>query len=267
MLLCSFYLFNFVAYILSFENIAASASITDYECADQVVCSSNCESIHEKILKDYSHGWAVRHDSLGRTFHNLGCKVCVEIGVARGELSDYLLKHVRTIEEYHGVDPFLGGYDDAHDAMSVYLSHINATSSDFAAAVMQVLKHHGCRFRLHHAPSTVAARSFPDSSVDCIFIDGDHTFRGVREDIRSWYPKVKPGGFLLFDDYSFNFLGLVHAVDGFVDTNKFDFVKINAHNNYYVQKPVDAQFPVFLDMTDFDQGNYRADPADKPKEN
>jgi hypothetical protein len=35
----------------------------------------------------------------------------VEIGVARGGLSSYLLTHVPSLVNHHGVDPFIGGYD------------------------------------------------------------------------------------------------------------------------------------------------------------
>jgi hypothetical protein len=50
----------------------------------------------------------------------------VEIGVARGELSHALLKHIPNITEYHAVDPFVGGYD-SHDQMSELLLNTNGS--------------------------------------------------------------------------------------------------------------------------------------------
>jgi hypothetical protein len=32
-------------------------------------------------------------------------------------------------------------------------------------------------------------------------------------------------------------MGVVYAVDGFVDGNELNLIKINNHNNYYVIKP------------------------------
>ncbi|HEX7672450.1 MAG TPA: class I SAM-dependent methyltransferase [Polyangiaceae bacterium] len=41
---------------------------------------------------------------------------------------------------------------------------------------------------------------FADESIDLIHIDGFHTYEAVRGDFESWYPKVKPGGILIFHD-------------------------------------------------------------------
>jgi predicted O-methyltransferase YrrM len=38
-------------------------------------------------------------------------------------------------------------------------------------------------------------------SADLIYIDGDHRYDGVRNDIRVWLPRVRHGGILAFHDY------------------------------------------------------------------
>jgi methyltransferase family protein len=35
---------------------------------------------------------------------------------------------------------------------------------------------------------------FEDNQLDWVYIDGNHDFEHVSEDIRLWYPKVRPGG-------------------------------------------------------------------------
>lgn len=50
-------------------------------------------------------------------------------------------------------------------------------------------------------------------SIDLLFIDGDHSYEGVKEDIRLWLPKVKFGGFVLFHDYVGMHAGVKRAVD------------------------------------------------------
>ena len=42
----------------------------------------------------------------------------------------------------------------------------------------------------------------PDESFDWIYIDGDHRQAGVRRDVQAARKKIKPGGFLVFNDYT-----------------------------------------------------------------
>jgi predicted O-methyltransferase YrrM len=49
--------------------------------------------------------------------------------------------------------------------------------------------------------SVDAAKKFDDESVDIVFIDADHSYEGVMEDIKAWLPKVKVGGILSGHDY------------------------------------------------------------------
>jgi len=49
-------------------------------------------------------------------------------------------------------------------------------------------------------PSKLAAEQITDQSCDLVFIDGDHSYSAVRDDIDAWRSKVKPGGILCGDD-------------------------------------------------------------------
>ena len=50
-------------------------------------------------------------------------------------------------------------------------------------------------------PSVEAADDFSDESVDVVFIDGDHEYEPVKNDINAWLPKIKNGGIICGHDY------------------------------------------------------------------
>ena len=51
------------------------------------------------------------------------------------------------------------------------------------------------------ATSEVVADMFERESLDFVYIDANHSYDYVKEDIELWYPKVKSGGYLLGHDY------------------------------------------------------------------
>lgn len=50
-------------------------------------------------------------------------------------------------------------------------------------------------------PSVEAANEFSNGSLDCVFIDANHSYEEVKNDIMAWLPKVKKGGIICGHDY------------------------------------------------------------------
>jgi cephalosporin hydroxylase len=46
-----------------------------------------------------------------------------------------------------------------------------------------------------------------------VFIDADHSYEGVRDDIATWRPLIQPGGIIAGHDYDPQFPGVAKAVD------------------------------------------------------
>jgi len=55
---------------------------------------------------------------------------------------------------------------------------------------------------------------YNDNSLDFVFIDANHVYEAVKDDLQAWFPKVKTGGIIAGHDY-YNDLGVKNAVDEF----------------------------------------------------
>jgi predicted O-methyltransferase YrrM len=58
-----------------------------------------------------------------------------------------------------------------------------------------------------------AAALVDDGSLDFVFIDADHSYSAVMQDIAHWRPKVRKGGWIGGHDYNAKWPGVVSAVD------------------------------------------------------
>ena len=61
--------------------------------------------------------------------------------------------------------------------------------------------------------SIEAAALYKDNSLDFVFIDANHNYKAVKEDILAWLPKVKLGGVIAGDEYSNKSPGLIKATN------------------------------------------------------
>jgi predicted O-methyltransferase YrrM len=46
------------------------------------------------------------------------------------------------------------------------------------------------------------AKNYPKNKYDYIYVDGDHSYKGVKTDFKLFWPKLNQGGFMLFHDIS-----------------------------------------------------------------
>jgi len=89
------------------------------------------------------------------------------------------------------------------------------------------LKKYGCT--LIKDFSLAAAKRIPKSSLDFVYIDANHSFDEVMQDIIHWAPKVRSGGIVAGHDYS-------------PDARKWGFRVIEAVNAYTAAHDIDPWF-------------------------
>jgi hypothetical protein len=156
--------------------------------------------------------------------------VCAEIGVWKGHFSAEILRVVEP-RKLHLIDPwayqeeygralFGGGLAGSQAFMDDVYDHVIARfRNEIESGTVEV----------HREFSAEAAAQFPDGYFDFVYVDGNHVYEYVRQDLISYLPKLKIGGLLAGDDYHDHGWfegGVKRAVDEFVSTAAVELVRI-----------------------------------------
>lgn len=130
--------------------------------------------------------------------------VC-EVGCAEGQFSQELLQ--LGVEKLYLVDiwehvPFIDGC--ASFEPSWHESNYNQ--------VLQKIKGYEDRVTILKGFSYKMAEQIPDNSLSMVYIDADHSYKGVQTDLASFYPKLVQGGIMSGHDFLNQNYGVQKAV-------------------------------------------------------
>ena len=115
-------------------------------------------------------------------------KCCVEIGVFEGVNTIMIAEAMDSTGILYGIDPFFKG-----NLGICYHEKITRRS----ISVKKLTK----RIKLISKFSHDAVKEVPDE-IDFIFIDGDHSYDGIKQDWNDWSKKVRSGGVIALHDTS-----------------------------------------------------------------
>lgn len=138
-----------------------------------------------------------RYKELPKLFWKLGFRTGIEIGVCSGRYSEIICRFNPKVKLYC-IDP----WQDYDEYMERYLHGgegfaIDA-EKDYQEAKSRLAKYNCEIIRKF---SRDAVNDFKDGSLDFIYIDGNHSFQYVIEDIAIWTRKVRKGGIVSGHDY------------------------------------------------------------------
>lgn len=155
----------------------------------------------------------------------------LEIGSWEGQSSYYFLTtfphaHLTCVDQWQGVS-----IQNAGDSTHTGEAHFDANLSAFAH---RMTKYKGTSFRyyLDH-PATPA--------FDLIYIDGSHYADDVLIDALQCFPRLKPGGLMIFDDYFYSHYPHVNdnaatAIHAFLGVKKGQYRMVHSYCQLVIQK-------------------------------
>jgi len=133
----------------------------------------------------------VGRNNLADLFRELGFTTGAEIGTERGLYAETLCKANPKVKLFC-IDPWTTypGYRDILDQN--YMKETYNEARDRLSAF-------NCKFI--KAFSVDAVKKFADGSLDFVYIDGNHEYPYITQDMIEWSKKVRPGGIMAGHDY------------------------------------------------------------------
>lgn len=127
----------------------------------------------------------------------IGARQVAEIGVYRGEFSRGVLQACPSIERYVMVDPWrhLPEWNKPANTDDARFEQIRSEA-------MQATEAFSHKRDVLQGTTTEVLSAIPDGSLDAVYIDGDHTLRGITIDLVQACRKVRDGGWIGGDDFS-----------------------------------------------------------------
>lgn len=149
--------------------------------------------------------------------------ICQTVGFL--ELINHVLSDNRTINSWVEIGSYIGesatillGFPQIKhlSCIDTNKDHCNFLLSKLAVEIS--IK----RCKIINKRSDLAYSDFTDESIDVLYIDGNHSYNFVYNDIVKYFPKIKCGGFLTGHDYNDSWPGVKKAVDQFLENYNYN---------------------------------------------
>lgn len=171
--------------------------------------NANADQQIDDLINRHEASWRLGYDAFPAVLNKLGLKRGVEIGVAFGGHSEAILQNT-SVEKLYAVDSYKHQpeYDDPMNLPQPVFDRLYERTG-------QRLNAFGDRVTQIRLDSVEAAQEI-NEPIDFVYIDGDHSYEGIRADLEAWFPLVREGGIVAGHDYGQPaFPGVKAAADHF----------------------------------------------------
>ena len=165
-------------------------------------------------------GWgSLYYGVFSKIINDNNYKKVAEVGIGYGTHAKYILNTTK-VDMLYLIDPMQYYPDDGFVDNILRCQPIIPDNhfNEFHDLICQELSPWKDRFTWFRTKSLdITNKQIPDGSLDCVFVDGDHSYEAVKNDLPFWWKKVRPGGHMLGDDYWMEKVAL--AVNEFAKEN------------------------------------------------
>lgn len=160
-------------------------------------------------------------------FGELGFTRGAEIGVAEGYFSEAMFRAIPNLKLYC-IDiwqPYRG---------NAWSGSVERNVHHFKSASERLSKYNATLIR---EMSMDAVKKFKDNSLDFVYIDANHGFDYVMQDLIEWSKKVRVGGIVSGDDYyHFRKAGVIEAVDAYTKAHEIKFKLTDPYSDKVIDR-------------------------------
>jgi predicted O-methyltransferase YrrM len=142
----------------------------------------------------------------------------VEVGVAFGKSAIYMADRIRAagkVVDFYTIDSWRDNYIPGHENLvRGGLGELVRQMGGLRETAEWYMRECGVRDLIHtvQLDSVSAAREHADGSIDLVFLDADHSYKGTTQAVSAWLRKVRPGGIFAGHDFTDTWPGVVQAV-------------------------------------------------------
>lgn len=156
----------------------------------------------------------------------------VEVGVDRGGFAKQFMSHWQG-HNYLGVDSYVKYPEFPWDRQCDFLIAVKV----FQESSINCKLVRDTSFDIAFKLQNYSGGFFADlKKVDFIYLDGDHSYEAVKDDLQVWWPLVSDIGILAGHDYDVQHPGVVQAVDEFFADKGVVYRTTDSPASWYVYR-------------------------------
>jgi len=175
----------------------------DFEDTNKLTKMNNYIKQHLDVI----HIFDTRKEMLKFYSKQLVSPIIAEIGIFKGDFLQFLYENCDA-SKINAIDLFQGITQSGNEDGNFVIHYdMNKSYNELKEKYKDTI------VTLHKSDSSTFLNTLNDNYYDIIYIDGDHSYNGVKKDLIASYNKIKNNGYIMGHDYEMNMKKANHHYD------------------------------------------------------